>query len=89
MADAMVTGRMSKQKKRAGNAALAQVGVTPSAAINQMYDYVIEHRSLPFQTAEKRGLATLDEAQLREAVAVVCSLPRKNRFSTMDDDAIA
>lgn len=49
MSDVMVTARMSKSKKEAGKRALEALGVSPSAAINRMYDYVIAHKELPFE----------------------------------------
>lgn len=46
--DAMVTGRMSASKKERGNRVLSELGTNASKAINALYDYVIEHRALPF-----------------------------------------
>ena len=46
--DAMVTGRMSPEKKEEGNRILASLGSNPSQAINQLYDFVIAKRALPF-----------------------------------------
>ena len=48
MADAMVTARMSSEKKEAGNRILEQMGTNASQAVNRLYDYVIEKRELPF-----------------------------------------
>lgn len=48
--DAMVTGRMSASKKERGNRVLSELGTNASKAINALYDYVIEHRALPFST---------------------------------------
>ena len=44
MADAMVTARMSQEKKDEGNRVLAQLGVNASQAVNRLYDYVLERR---------------------------------------------
>lgn len=41
MSDAMVTGRMSLQKKNAGGRVLKKLGVSASQAINQLYDYFV------------------------------------------------
>ena len=48
--DAMVTGRMPASKKERGNRVLSELGTNASKAINALYDYVIEHRALPFST---------------------------------------
>ena len=48
MADAMVTARMSQEKKEAGNRVLEQLGTNASQAVNRLYDYVLEKRQLPF-----------------------------------------
>ena len=43
METAMVTGRMTPQKKEAGNAILKRAGLNASQAINRLYDRLIEH----------------------------------------------
>lgn len=48
MADAMVTARMTQSKKDAGGRILESLGTNASAAINDLYDYVISKRELPF-----------------------------------------
>lgn len=85
--DVMVTARMPAGKKDAGNSVLAQMGVTPSRAINQLYDYLIERGSLPFGQADEHDRAQL----LSEAVAWTEELSQAGvdpRFFSMDDDAI-
>ncbi|MDJ1121751.1 type II toxin-antitoxin system RelB/DinJ family antitoxin [Olsenella sp. YH-ols2217] len=52
-ATAMITARMTPEKKEEGNAALKALGVTPSEAVNQLYDYVIRCGDLPFEPEEK------------------------------------
>lgn len=52
-ATAMITARMTPEKKEEGNAALRALGVTPSEAVNQLYDYVIKNGELPFEPDEK------------------------------------
>lgn len=49
MADAMVTARMSAEKKREGNLLLKELGFNASQAINQLYDYVLKHKEMPFE----------------------------------------
>ena len=54
MADAMVTARMSQEKKEAGNRVLEQLGTNASQAVNRLYDYVLEKRQLPFPEERER-----------------------------------
>lgn len=83
-ADAMVTGRMTREKKEAGNRILASLGTTPSQAINHLYDFVIEKRELPFA---KKNPAGIDPETLAEARAWARSLkiqqPIDPRFANM------
>ena len=83
MADAMVTARMSSEKKEAGNRILEQMGTNASQA-NRLYDYVIEKRELPFFDREERRRYTQEE--IAEAIAWVDGLSQKRttgRFSDM------
>lgn len=87
MSDAMVTGRMTKQKKEAGNRILAELGTNPSAAINALYDYVIREKKLPYEQEEEFGWQKYTKEQIAEAKAFVDSLvmplPVDSRFRTM------
>ena len=47
MQEAMVTARMSKAKKEAGTRVLKSLGQTPSQAINEFYDYLINEHENP------------------------------------------
>ena len=86
MADAMVTARMSQEKKEAGNRVLEQLGTNASQVVNRLYDYVLENKKLPFQ--EEQGRRKYTQEEIAEAIAWVDSIPRKDRFSTMTDDEI-
>lgn len=69
--DAMVTGRMSASKKERGNRVLSELGTNASKAINELYDYVIEHRALPFSTDQP------DKSELlRTATSLVDAIPK-------------
>lgn len=57
MADAMVTARMSQEKKEAGNRVLEQLGTNASQVVNRLYDYVLENKKLPFP--EEPGAAEI------------------------------
>lgn len=74
VADAMVTGRMTREKKEEGNRILESLGTTPSKAINQLYDFLIERKRLPFE--EKAERHEIDPEKLAEARAWVRSFRR-------------
>lgn len=86
MADAMVTARMSAEKKEAGNRMLEQLGTNASQAVNRLYDYVLEKKQLPFPEQQERRKHTQEE--IAHAIAWVDSIPRRDRFSAMTDDEI-
>ena len=48
MDDAMVTGRMSAEKKAAGNRVLEKKGLNASQAVNLLYDRLTEEQSTEF-----------------------------------------
>ncbi len=75
MADAMVTARMSQEKKEAGNRVLEQLGTNASQAVNRLYDYVLEKRQLPFP--EERERREYTQQEIARAVAWVDSIPLK------------
>lgn len=75
MADSMVTGRMTQAKKAAGNRVLASLGLNASQAINQLYDHLIDQRSLPFgNTAEHTH--PVEEREQRRVRSSAASLAR-------------
>ena len=86
MADAMVTARMSAEKKEAGNRMLEQLGTNASQAVNRLYDYVLEKKQLPFP--EQQGRRKYTQEEIAQALAWVDSIPRRDRFSTITDDEI-
>ena len=71
MSDAMVTARMSQEKKEAGGSVLEELGVTASQAINGLYDHLIAHGELPFAPKRRR----YSSAEWEAAVAWVDALP--------------
>ena len=102
MGDVMVTGRMRAEKKRAGNLVLERAGVSTSAAIGLLYDYIIENQQmpdferesfLPFgdggannRNGERKIANRFTETQIKSAVELVDSIPITNEFSSMSDD---
>lgn len=86
MPDAMVTARMSPEKKEAGNRIFEQMGTNASQVVNRLYDYVIEKRALPFVAQKERRRFT--QKEIAEAIAWADSISMRDRFSTMTDDEI-
>ena len=102
MGDVMVTGRMRAEKKRAGNLVLEQAGVSTSAAIGLLYDYIIENQQMPDferetflplgdggannKNGERKIANRFTDTQIKSAVELVDSIPITNEFSSMSDD---
>lgn len=88
MADAMVTGRMSQEKKDAACAILAESGLNASQAINRLFDRIIAEGSADFLTERKSPTG----AEWRQAAAFVDSLVLPwsvdGRFERMPDGQI-
>ena len=89
MADAMVTARMSVEKKEAANRVFEQLGTNASRVINDVFDYVIRTGEVP-GAAKETHEHTPEE--IAEAIAWADGLVRHDRvpsrFSTMTDDEI-
>ena len=87
MPDAMVTGRLSEQKKQQGNAILHAAGLTASQAINFLYDRLIKDQSARFLMDDRPKPSP---EQLVSALDFVDSLvvPQPTRFDEMSDRAI-
>lgn len=84
MADAMVTARMSQEKKEAGNRIFEQLGTNASQVVNRLYDYVLEKKALPFAAHEAKRCFTQEE--IEEAVAWVDGISEKRtkgKFASM------
>ena len=83
-AEAMVTARMAADKKEEGNRVLAALGTSASKVVNQLYDYVIEERALPFGK-ESAGRAAYSQAEIASAIALVDGLvsPVSDEFRSM------
>jgi len=77
---------MAPGKKEAGNSVLRELGTSPSQFINDIYDYVIKNRRLPFPSES----ATTKPHDIPAALAFIESIPLRepDRFSTMIDDEI-
>lgn len=83
MGEAMVTGRMSDQKKQAGNRILARENLKPSQAINLMYQRLIEEKNAQF--LQKKESISLDPVRVKEALAFLDKLhvPQSHMFDGM------
>ena len=64
VADAMVTARMSQEKKQEAGKVLEGLGMSASQVINKLYDYLVQNKSLPF--GEKKRLRNGDEISPEE-----------------------
>ncbi len=80
MNEAMVTGRMSAQKKKQGARALKRSGLSASEAINLLYDRIITEG-----TDWLTGPSMPSETRWHQAANFVDSLskPRESRFDAM------
>lgn len=76
---------MSQAKKQAGSRVLQSLGMSASQAINELYDYLIAQRAMPFTKADD---APTVNGKLEDALRFVRSIPRKNSFSDMNDEQI-
>lgn len=83
MADAMVTARMSQEKKEAGNRVLEQLGTNASQAVNRLYDYVLEKKELPFP--EQQGRRKYTQEEIARAIAWVDGLRLTSAPSRLDN----
>lgn len=84
METAMVTGRMTSQKKAAGNAVLQRAGMNASQAINRVYDRLIKDQDASFLDEEEAHQAP-SSMRWKLAADFVDSIsePRKSRFHDM------
>lgn len=87
MAQCMVTGRMDETKKMAANRILRHEGLTASAAINLMYDRIIERGSADFLGIEER-VPSLDDWKAAATFVDSLSCGRESRFDGMTDAEI-
>lgn len=81
MADAMVTARMSPEKKEAGNRVLEQLGTNASQAVNRLYDYVIEKKELPFP---EEGRPAYTREDIERAIEWADGVPGRRASGTRE-----
>ncbi len=67
--EAMLTVRLDADIKQRGAEAMEGLGVTPSQAVRQLFDYVTSHDALPFDTA---SFVSKEEAHKRIAAFDRC-----------------
>lgn len=80
MEDAMVTGRMSAEKKAAGAKVLAKAGLNANQAINLLYDKLEEEQSADFLMHRKPEPREWESAaKLFESI----HMPIESRFDNM------
>ena len=90
MADAMVTARVPRAKKEAGNRILEKLGTNASQAINDLYDYVLENEALPFgkKKLEERRLTEEQIAEMREFIRSMPEPPEDLEFDKLSEEEI-
>ena len=82
MGDAMVTARMSEEKKAAGARVLAKAGLNASQAINLLYDKLEEEQSADFIMHRKPEMREWESAA-KFLDALASPVPIKTRFDNM------
>lgn len=88
MPDVMVTGRMTAEKKAAGNRVLEQLGLNPSQVINLLYDKLIAEGDAAFLGVES-PTATYEAVMDAYAFVTGMSLPSTDMFDGMTKGEIA
>lgn len=88
MNDAIITARMPKAKKEAGNRVLEQLGSSTSQFVNSAYDYLIRHGASPFAAPASNERVSAERIAAALAQVEGMCLPASNRFATMSDDDI-
>lgn len=88
MADVMVTGRMTAEKKAAGNRILEQLGLNPSQAINLLFDRLIADGDAEFLGVQRPAVT---RKRLVDAYSFIESmtLPATHMFDGMTKGEIA
>lgn len=86
METAMVTGRMTPQKKAAGNAVLKQAGMNASQAINRVYDRLVKDQDTSF--LDEEGTHQMPDSMRWKLAAdfvdsLVLKRPEPSRFDSM------
>ena len=82
MEDAMVTGRMSTEKKAAGAKVLAKAGLNASQAINLLYDKLEDEQSADFLMHRKPEPREWESAA-KFLDAIAAPAPVHTRFDSM------
>ena len=82
MDEAMVTGRMSAEKKAAGNAVLAKEGMNASQAVNVMYDRLLRDQDADFLIGHEVAPHEWQSAA-KLIDSIVSPEPIKTRFDNM------
>jgi len=90
MSDAMVTARMSAEKKMQANEILDKMGLKPSQVINELYDFVIQEHALPFNEKQpERGQYSAEEiAKAQSWVQDIQSLFADNEYFEKSEDEL-
>ena len=75
MSDVMVSARMSAAKKEAGNRVLEGLGCNASQVVNELYDYLIKEKKLPWAQEQSMSDApVVSQEELQASLAWIDSL---------------
>ena len=82
MDEAMVTGRMSAEKKAAGAEVLARAGMNASQAVNLLYDRLVEEQDVAF--LQRHEVTPYEwESAARLIDSIPSPVPISTRFDNM------
>ena len=81
MDEAMVTGRMSAEKKAAGAEVLARSGMNASQAVNMLYDRLVEEQDASFLERHE-----VEPREWESAARLIDSIPSAVPISTRFDN---
>jgi RHH-type rel operon transcriptional repressor/antitoxin RelB len=59
--DAILTVRLDREIKERGQAILGEKGLTPSQAVQRLFDYVVQKGSLPFEDERRPSPEELEQ----------------------------
>ncbi|MCI9129788.1 MAG: type II toxin-antitoxin system RelB/DinJ family antitoxin [Eggerthellaceae bacterium] len=79
--EAMLTVRLDAKIKQQGTQAMDKLGITPSAAVRKLFDYVVANEALPFEEQSKPT-----EKEIRKQIAAFDRCHTKRPLTMTDDE---
>ena len=77
----ILTVRLEDEMKRQGTEAFRNLGLSPSAAVQKLFEYVVRHDRLPFETFELPS-----KEEILETVCILDSFHTKQPSGKTDDE---